>query len=80
MPGPPQKRPLAGRIIGVLFGVVFLAMGLLVLGLAASTVLSLVIVPVFYALLKIIQDRVWGADAPNGPSAGGAAPPASSGH
>jgi hypothetical protein len=49
-------------------------------GLAASTLLSLVIVPVFYALLKIIQDRVWGADAPNGPGAGGATPPASSGH
>ena len=40
-------------------------------GLAASTVLSLVIVPVFYALLKIIQDRVWGADAPTPPPASG---------
>ena len=40
-------------------------------GLAASTLLSLVIVPVFYALLKIIQDRVWGADAPTPPPASG---------
>ena len=40
-------------------------------GLAVSTVLSLVIVPVFYALLKIIQDRVWGADAPTPPPASG---------
>ena len=31
-------------------------------GLAVSTVLSLVIVPVFYALLVIIRDRVWGSD------------------
>ena len=37
MPGPPKKRPLAGRILGMLFGTVFLAVGLLVLGLAAST-------------------------------------------
>jgi hypothetical protein len=28
-----------------------------------STLLSLVIVPVFYALLVIVRDRVWGADA-----------------
>ncbi len=40
-------------------------------GLAVSTVLSLVIVPVFYALLKIIQDRVWGTDAPTPPPASG---------
>ena len=32
-------------------------------GLAVSTLLSLVIVPVFYALLVIVRDRVWGADA-----------------
>ncbi|MEI6474219.1 MAG: efflux RND transporter permease subunit, partial [Planctomycetota bacterium] len=31
-------------------------------GLAVSTLLSLVIVPVFYALLVVIRDRVWGPD------------------
>jgi Cu/Ag efflux pump CusA len=30
-------------------------------GLAVSTLLSLVIVPVFYALLVTIRDRAWGA-------------------
>jgi hypothetical protein len=29
-------------------------------GLAVSTLLSLVIVPVFYALLVTVRDRVWG--------------------
>ena len=33
-------------------------------GLAVSTLLSLVIVPVFYALLVIVRDRVWGGEAP----------------
>ena len=32
-------------------------------GLAVSTLLSLVIVPVFYALLVIVRERVWGTDA-----------------
>jgi multidrug efflux pump subunit AcrB len=36
-----------------------------VYGLAASTLLSLVIVPTFYALLVTVRDRLWGApDAP----------------
>jgi HAE1 family hydrophobic/amphiphilic exporter-1 len=34
-------------------------------GLAVSTLLSLVIVPVFYALLVVIRDRVWGPDEPD---------------
>ncbi len=34
-------------------------------GLTVSTLLSLVIVPVFYALLVVIRDRVWGPDEPD---------------
>jgi HAE1 family hydrophobic/amphiphilic exporter-1 len=45
-------------------------------GLAASTVLSLVIVPVFYALLVIVRDRVWGDAAPGEADEAEAAPPA----
>jgi HAE1 family hydrophobic/amphiphilic exporter-1 len=32
-------------------------------GLAVSTLLSLVIVPVFYALLVTVRDRLWGGGA-----------------
>ena len=46
-------------------------------GLAVSTVLSLVIVPVFYALLVIIRDRVWGTEpTPPAGTPAPAAPPA----
>jgi HAE1 family hydrophobic/amphiphilic exporter-1 len=38
-------------------------------GLTVSTVLSLVIVPVFYALLVTVRDRIWGGGRPS-PGAG----------
>ena len=47
-----------------------------VYGLAASTLLSLVIVPTFYALLVTVRDRMWGAPA----AEGGAAVPSGDGH
>jgi hypothetical protein len=46
-------------------------------GLSVATFLTLVIVPVFYALLETIRERMWGVEAgPGGegtPPGGGAA-------
>ena len=49
-------------------------------GLAVSTLLSLVIVPVFYALLVTVRDRMWGGGGPGtGTGAAGAAVPSAHG-
>jgi HAE1 family hydrophobic/amphiphilic exporter-1 len=49
-------------------------------GLAVSTLLSLVIVPVFYALLVTVRDRMWGGGGPGtGAGAAGAAVPSAHG-
>jgi HAE1 family hydrophobic/amphiphilic exporter-1 len=45
-------------------------------GLAVSTLLSLVIVPVFYALLVTVRDRMWGGGGPGAGAAGAAVPSA----
>jgi hypothetical protein len=45
-----------------------------------STLLSLVIVPVFYALLVTVRDRMWGGGGPGtGAGAAGAAVPSAHG-
>jgi HAE1 family hydrophobic/amphiphilic exporter-1 len=52
-----------------------------VYGLAASTLLSLVIVPTFYALLVTVRDRMWGASADgSGPEPAGVEVPSAHGH
>jgi hypothetical protein len=52
-----------------------------VYGLAASTLLSLVIVPTFYALLVTVRARMWGASADgSGPEPAGVEVPSAHGH
>jgi HAE1 family hydrophobic/amphiphilic exporter-1 len=52
-----------------------------VYGLAASTLLSLVIVPTFYALLVTVRARMWGApEDGSGPESAGADVPSAHGH